>query len=470
MHHDLLSSPVGRSRRFSKSVQKLSLGCSAALAITLCSASGAGASGFVQLTKENGRWWFKSPTGERFLSRGVCAVEPEGFRIHGSAVAPYGTAVRAKYENTNAWRKSAAERLLGWGFNTLGNWSDPLVAQGAPKGKKLYYTVALPFAGTAEGTEDDRMTWMLGNFPDIFAPEFEAHCRRIAKLHCSPRKDDPLLLGYYFDNELRWSADRRKNEELLITFLRARPQSPGRKVAVELLKERYKDIGAFNEMWGKQYKQWDDLLTGSLTGNPILDIPKEVVSSSDISKDLRVSEIWRDCQAFKRKAVDRYLSVTTDAVHAFDSNHLILGPRFSVFPGKEIMEGLVKKCDAVSVAIYQQVPDAPLSVYEDYPLPVVIGEFSFRAQDSGLPNTRGAGMLFPTQAERGAAFTEFVKRAIANPQVVGYHWFRWVDLPKEGRFDGENSNYGIVNVQDEPYEPLVQAMTKANKSPLPSAK
>ena len=43
-----------------------------------------------------------------------------------------------------------------------------------------------------------------------------------------------------------------------------------------------------------------------------------------------------------------------------------------------------------------------------------------------------------------------------------YHWFEHADEPKEGRFDGENSKYGVVDIQDEPYKILTQAMTRLN--------
>jgi agarase len=37
-----------------------------------------------------------------------------------------------------------------------------------------------------------------------------------------------------------------------------------------------------------------------------------------------------------------------------------------------------------------------------------------------------------------------------------------VDEPKEGRFDGEDSNYGLVDIQDRPYQEFVEAVRKAN--------
>lgn len=35
------------------------------------------------------------------------------------------------------------------------------------------------------------------------------------------------------------------------------------------------------------------------------------------------------------------------------------------------------------------------------------------------------------------------------PYTVGALWFEWVDEPINGRYDGENSNYGVVNNDDD---------------------
>jgi transposase InsO family protein len=64
------------------------------------------------------------------------------------------------------------------------------------------------------------------------------------------------------------------------------------------------------------------------------------------------------------------------------------------------------------------------------------------------------------------AATDYVTRLESLPEAVGYHWFEWSDEPKEGRFDGENSNYGFVNIQDEVYEEFAQAARAANQAAI----
>jgi len=79
-----------------------------------------------------------------------------------------------------------------------------------------------------------------------------------------------------------------------------------------------------------------------------------------------------------------------------------------------------------------------------------------------LPNTNGAGPVVATQAERAACFRRYVTAALRNRAVVGYHWFEHADQPAEGRFDGENSNFGTVTIDDNVYEELTQTMMAVN--------
>ncbi len=120
--------------------------------------------------------------------------------------------------------------------------------------------------------------------------------------------------------------------------------------------------------------------------------------------------------------------------------------------------------DVVSFNNYGDQPPADQldKLYRLTGKPVALTEFSFKAQDSGLPNTKGAGKPLPTQRDRAEHFDRYVTALARMPFLVGYHWFEYGDEPAEGRFDGENSNYGLVNIQDEPWSVLVERMTQVN--------
>jgi agarase len=72
-------------------------------------------------------------------------------------------------------------------------------------------------------------------------------------------------------------------------------------------------------------------------------------------------------------------------------------------------------------------------------------------QDVGLPNTKGAGLVVATQALRAEGYKNYTTILAKLPYVIGFHWFEWFDEPVEGRaLDGENSNYGLVNINGKP--------------------
>ena len=99
--------------------------------------------------------------------------------------------------------------------------------------------------------------------------------------------------------------------------------------------------------------------------------------------------------------------------------------------------------------------------------PVIVTEWSFTALDSGLPCTHGAGQRFFTQRERAAAAGVFARTLYALPCCAGYVFFKWSDQPVCGRKSekSENSNYGLVNADDEPWPELVAALAEVQNNP-----
>ena len=75
----------------------------------------------------------------------------------------------------------------------------------------------------------------------------------------------------------------------------------------------------------------------------------------------------------------------------------------------------------------------------------------------------------PAEEQRGPAYAAYLRSAAANPDIVGCHWFQYVDEPLTGRLlDGENGNMGFVTVTDTPYADLVSAAREANLALLKS--
>lgn len=393
--------------------------------------------GFFRVEKRDGVWWLIAPDGSGALSTGVDEIGYAPDRVRGTGPSHYGEAAERIYGDQNAWGAAALARLRSWGFNTIGAWSDrELWTRDAP------YTVILNIAAHA-GAD-----WQHGKPLDVYDPRFEEAARKIVETECAPRAQDRNLIGYFSDNEMRWGPDWRGKETMLQMYLEFPQDAPGRRTAREFLRQHYnRDIGQLNRAWGASAKNFEEIPSSAGT---------------DAFKS--------DADQFLGMMAARYFQVCARAIHGADPSHLYLGARFAGKVPDPVFQA-ARAADVVSVNIYSFDP-RPLveHIFKLTGKPILITEFAFRAEDSGLPNTRGAGPKVPDQWARAKAYADYVRRLESLPESIGYHWFKWADEPKEGRFDGENSNYGLVNINDEPYEIFVNAVKAANEAALDAHK
>ena len=186
-----------------------------------------------------------------------------------------------------------------------------------------------------------------------------------------------------------------------------------------------------------------------------------------------------DVYAFDGIVAEKYFSVTASAIRKADPNHLILGCRFHAFGvTPEIVKAAGKYNDAVSINYYYLTPlqnILPMLIgnvdfsgwmkkyYRLSGKPILVTEFSYRAITSGLPNTKGAPVTVFSQHDRAVRYADYARNCQKAPYVIGYTWFDYMDEPKEGiLFAGENSNFGLVNKNDDPYDVLVKKITGLN--------
>jgi hypothetical protein len=71
-------------------------------------------------------------------------------------------------------------------------------------------------------------------------------------------------------------------------------------------------------------------------------------------------------------------------------------------------------------------------------------------------------MTVATQAERARGAMAAAERFAREPQIAGMHWFQYYDHPQGGRDDGEDYNFGLVDINDRPYKRLVVALSRMN--------
>ncbi len=223
--------------------------------------------------------------------------------------------------------------------------------------------------------------------------------------------------------------------------------APGRIFLLYFLKNETASISTFNAAFGTSMNDWSQLQDLQAT---------DITLETDLSKTIASN--------FKHAAALQYFTVGHDALRLHAPGQLILGARFATNPGDEVVSAAKGLVDVISFAGYGMHPPLAMldHVHEEFDMPVLIEEFSIKGSDAGLPNTRGAGPVVPTQFHRGLTVAQYIKEFMEKPYAVGYHWFQWSDEPAEGRFDGENSNFGLVTEQDEPWSLLVDIMAAAN--------
>ncbi len=421
------------------------------------------ATGFYQIASQGGVAWLVDPSGNRTLSLGVTGVRFHGDRARGTNRDEYMEASLAKYGSEGAWEGAVAHRLDGWGFNTLGAWSDPKVASvDLGSGRHLAYAPTLDLgAHFISHKSGDRNAWMHGVFPDVFDPEFEGFVADDARRQIGDLAKDSQVLGWFTDNELRWGPDWRSREELLVSFLGLPAGAPGRSAALALIHARHPDIASLNAAWGTGFADWVAFERAGAVQVAFLR-RSTGGQNEETARAAGAEAFFADCDAFLAELAERYFHATDAAVRAAAPRQLRFGCRFAYPPGPPVVAAAAAYLDAISFNCYNFDPLPTIKRYAVFGKPMIIGEFSFRGQDSGLPNSKGGGPRVPTQADRAKDFEFYVRRALGHPLLVGYHWFEHVDEPKEGRFDGEDCNYGVVNIRDDPYAVLVDAMTRVN--------
>ncbi len=447
------------------------------------------ATGFFRATKREGKWWLVTPSGHLFLSFGLNSITTtEGDTItqereqmfqwlpsKGDPLAAhYGEnreweALQLKIKHHmgqsfnfytanlqrkfgagwyEAWKKESLARLRAWGYNTIGNWSDP----------QLYAAKQVPYTATVDPwpavTKDSKPQfaevpsgndyWKL--MADPFDPRYSAALDRGIREAALKYRDDPWCLGYFIDNEMSWGSmkDERSRYGLALGTLHLKADSPAKRAFVGRLKGKYVDVARLNAAWGTQFDSWQSLL----------DKPFEPAGA--LGDALR-----EDLRAFSFEFARQYFRTVIGILKKYDPNHLYLGPRFA-WHTRESVQACGELCDVVSFNIYRpKVVPSEWAVLEGIDKPVLIGEYHMGALDRGMFHTG----LVPAedQADRARMYQEYVRSVVDHPLMVGCHYFKYADEPLTGRpGDGENYNIGAVSVTDTPYAEFIKAARAVN--------
>jgi len=386
--------------------------------------------GGFKVARADGAWWFIGPSGQRFFSVGVCVLSQGASR---EAYDPENPAYAAWRQHVapSAWADVELRRLSSWGFTTLGGWADLPPLRASPA-QTLCITPVLHI-GAAAGAP----WWDMWD---------EANLRRMeetARAQIGPLRDDPRVVGYFSDNELGWW-----NATLWKMTLEQPSGSGQRHRLVALLRETY------DGDWKKLLADFE---------------PENATGWSQLRRGgmlfLRPGgDGVRVMRRFLGMVADRYYEIMRGLIRKNDPDALFLGDRYQSFFYPEVARASARHVDVASSNLNAHWDDGsflrcfPETLHVLTGKPVIVSEFYAAARDnrSGNRNSHGTYPVAPTQAARAEVARTTLGSLARLPFVVGADWFQFSDEPTHGREDGENFNFGLVDIHDRPYEELVE--------------
>jgi hypothetical protein len=399
------------------------------------------------IQQRDGILWLARPGGERFFSLGVCCVNQGFSRERFDPMNP-GYAAFQHYDNSNRWAETTTKRLKSWGFTTVGGWSDDAALRQS-RDPELAFIPVLAI-GMSCGAP----------WKDMWDTNIIAQMYQVARDQILPLRNDPRVLGYYTDNEMGWW-----NAALVKLTLKQPSTSGQRQRLMKLLRETY------HNNWSELLKDFDP---DGATSFDELD-QRGMLYLRPGSQGIRVYRRFLGLMA------QRYYSLVRQIIRAYDSRGLILGDRYQSFYYPDVARAAAPYVDVVSMNLNAAWNNGSFPRFYLDTLhglarkPVYVSEFYMAAQQnrSGNKNDASSFPVAATQAERAKGFRNTLESLLRTSYVVGADWFQYYDEPMRGRFDGENYDFGLVDIHDQPYESLTATARALNliaiKSELRSA-
>ncbi|UCH11241.1 MAG: beta-galactosidase [Fidelibacterota bacterium] len=416
------------------------------------------ATGFYRVEQVDGVWWMVDPEGFLTWSIGVQSMGNilwENPSLSKLIEEQYGG-------DQSRYLEDQIPRLREWNFTTSGSWSGPafydlntrLTSRGEQPFPSFHF-IGFTTVGDQTYTLRNR-EGIVNDFGehamvDPFNAEWRLRAEEKVKEITALYEGIPWLVGYFVDNEI--------NMRNLTRYL----HTPScRQELVKWLSERYEGrIDALNQEWsagGKRYRYKNFNQIGKNIPDQEPSPPAETA-----------------LEEFVRYLMKTYIDFTVDIIHKYDPNHLIISNRFALGTRTRGVEEIGKyvdlfsRYDIVCTNLYAQsggsyIPDQMALLqylHEETGRPLLIGEFSFHANESNIPLDRWGEKVVATMKDRGEAYNRTMLSWVYLPYMVGAHFYKWCNgYGPVGRYRGRNA--GIVDDQNQPYQPFVDMVTRTN--------
>jgi hypothetical protein len=369
--------------------------------------------GYFRVEKLEDAWTLVDPEGHPFLCLSMNFV-----RTHeewGDTRYSYP----GRFASKSDWVAETFDLLRNkLGFNTLGNWSEHEAFQENKTPIPYVFNpgIVSQFARKLGILEpSDGPTHLTNQVLPAFHPDLPEHVDSCFKKYAHLR-EDPWLIGAFSDNEIPFYE-----RKILSRFLSMGENDSSTLKAREWLAERG-------------------------------------LKEEDITEE--------HDREFLTLVMDTYLTLVRNAMDKYLPNHLYLGTRFHMAITSQLSAYKVmgKYADVISTNLYHRWTPNQAAITEwteTAGKPIMFTEWYAKGNDSGMRNRSGAGLTVHTQKERGMFYQNFTLNLLRNPNVVGWHWFRYMDEPPVEHGEG-STNKGLVNSQYDPYPELADAMGQVN--------
>ncbi len=290
----------------------------------------------------------------------------------------------------NANLKRMVARVKQMGFNSSGAFSG---------GSNVYREVGFPYVSSlplGQWTLGRQIEGLRGLF-DPFDTETAAKMAELFAQSVKPQANEPLLIGYFLDNEFSWDG-------IWEAAFTTAPDSACRDAFVATARKLFGSVDELRQAAGGAVNAFDDLRR--------------------LTEPLRADTAWRD--AWLETVSEQYYAVTVAAVRDADPNHLVISQRYAGWTPDPSAKAAGRHCDIVCMNFYNDGLAYGISdnlqrrfaeLGELTGKPLLIGEWSFKAMDAGLPNTKGAATPVETQQDRAVGYASFLATAAANPYL-----------------------------------------------------
>lgn len=419
---------------------------------------------------QSGKAYFLTPEGKYFWSLGITSVNTDNATITQDRTsmftqlpgpgdarqAFYGTVVKngvskqtfnhytsnlsEKFGATwpTDWMITARRRMASWGMNTLGAGSD--LSNLSRLNMPCVYSLdtnAFPVRLVTPSAY-----W--APLPDPFTANFVPWAQARFATALQYIKADPRLLGVYVDGEHVWglrNGTLRERYEIPLAALKSPITQPSKGAFVNRMIGKYATIEALNAAWGTGFASWDALKNTAV-----------------VLTDTQVSSAQTDLSNFLLDFAKAYYYRVKVALRAVAPDLLYLGARDCyAWAPNEVFKGAGYYVDVISVDHYDDAEHTPWDYFQSLSKPVMIAEFSFNGRDfNAFPNLTLPGCERENQAARALASRQFLDKALATKNIIGAHWYKYLDLPVAGKAEhDQNFSFGLVDITDRPYAAMV---------------